>query len=254
MPLRFITIRCHVNYQYFSEYFWNIFAVYPWLYTIDYFDTLDLVCHTFSNSSQFYVFGDFNSRIGTPAPSPINYQPNPDLVVNSHGKRLLDIILKHDLTVINGFQCPQLTCDTAFTYFKAEKRSQIDLALCNESKYLRSFQVEEICPASDHCPVSFSFDVNIQPSLSFVRECSRFSFSYDHLDIGKRLPAPVNIRRINPAILIPELEKLSAHLDQNCNNRDVNRFSNELAIGIYNACRSSQTKEKTVLPVPNSKT
>ena len=220
-------------------------------YSSDYFDALDLVCHTFSNSSQFYVFGDFNCRIGTPASSTTIYQPNPDLVVNSHGKSLLDIIHKHDLTVINGFQCPQLTCDSSFTYFKADKRSQIDLVLCNETKFLQSFQIKDICPVSDHCPVSFSFDINIQPSLSFVRECSRSSLNYDHLDINKRLPASVNIRRINPVMLISELEKLAAHLDQNCDHRDVNRFSNELSIGMYNACRSSQTKEKTPLPVPN---
>ena len=220
-------------------------------YSHDYFDALDLVCHTFSNNTQFYAFGDLNSRIATPTSSSVMYQPNPDLVVNSHGRNLLDIIGKYNLTLINGLKCRQLTCDTAFTYFKGEKRSQIDLALCNETKHLRAFQVEKICPASDHCPISFSFDVEIQPSLSMVRECSRFSLSHDHLDINKRLPTPVNIRRINPITLIPELEKLSAHLNQNCDLRDVNQFSNELSAGIYNACRSSQTKEKAVLPVPN---
>ena len=67
-------------------------------YSSDYFDALDLVCHTFSNSSQFYVFGDFNSRIGTPASSRTIYQPNPDLAVNSHGNSLLDIIHRQTLS------------------------------------------------------------------------------------------------------------------------------------------------------------
>ena len=73
-------------------------------YSSDCFNALDLVCHTFLNSTQFYVLGDFNSRIGTPVSS--QYQPNPDIVVNSHGKSLLDIIQKHNLKLINGYMCP----------------------------------------------------------------------------------------------------------------------------------------------------
>ena len=217
-------------------------------YSYDYFDALDSMCHAFSNK-ELYLLGDFNSRIGTPV-SQLQYQPNPDSETNSHGKSLLSIINKYHLTVVNGCINNQITCDTKFTYYKENKRSQIDLVLCTDINHVNSFKVEPICSVSDHCPVTLAIDINIRPSLSTIRECCRYSLSYDHVDINKRLPTPINTKRINVTVLTTELEKLALHLQQT-NLRQVDVFSNDLAAGIYDACRTSQTKIKPDLPTPN---
>ena len=218
-------------------------------YSHDYFDTLDLMCHTFSNR-ELYVLGDFNSRIGTPVSPSIQYQSNPDPEINTHGKSLLSIINKHNLTVINGCISNRTICDTAYTYYKENRRSQIDLALCTEIDHVQSFKIESNCSASDHCPVTLSLNVNIRPLLSTIRECCRYSLSYDHIDINKQLPSPINTRRIDAAALTNALEKLAIDLQQ-INIKDVDTFSDKLAAGIYNACRTSQTKDKLRLPEPN---
>ena len=219
-------------------------------YSNDYFDTLDLICETFAHKKQFYLVGDFNSRIGTPMSSSMQYQPNPDTGTNNHGKHLLDIIQKHNLHVINGSTCDHLTCDSAFTYFKANKKSQIDLALCNTVGNIQSFTITEKNPSSDHCPVALSIEINIRPSMFLIRECARSSLNYDHNDITKRLPSPINIKRINAPKLIAEFEKLATHLNENYNPNDVDTFANEL--GLYNACKTSQTERKKVIPAPNT--
>ena len=218
-------------------------------YSSDYFDALDLMCHTFSNR-ELYVLGDFNSRIGTPTSPSLDYQPNPDIEINNHGKSLLDIINKHNLTVVNGCISEHTICNTAFTYHLENRRSQIDLALCTKIDYIQSFKVEPICPTSDHCPVTLSINVNIRPPLSMIRECCRYSLSHDHLDINKQLPPPINAKRIDVTLLTAALDALVLDLQQ-LNINDVDTFSNKLAAGIYNACRTSQTKDKLQLPVPN---
>ena len=220
-------------------------------YSKDYFDALDLICDTFTNNTQFYAFGDFNCRIGTPVSPIVDYQPNPDTEINSHGRNLLDIIDRHNLTIVNGCIRDNLICDSAFTYFKANNRSQIDLTVCNNINKLRSFQIVEKCFISDHCPVTFSVGVNVRPPMSIVRECSRYSLSYDHLDINKRLPTPINVKRINATKLVIELEKLSVSLNQLSDFRNVDSFANHLSVGIYNACKASQKKEKVLIPAPN---
>ena len=220
-------------------------------YSKDYFDAFDLICDKFVGSTQFYAFGDFNSRIGSITSQNFEYIQNPDTEVNGHGKIFLDIINKYNLTIVNGCINDNFTCDSAFTYYKANKRSQIDFTVCNTMDYLRKFQIIEKSTVSDHCPVVFSFDVNIRPSLSIVRECCRYSLSDDHLDINKRLPTPINMKQVDATKLVIELEKLTAGLNRQFNSLNVHDFADQISAGIYDACKTSQSKEKISLPTPN---
>ena len=216
----------------------------------DTFDALDLICHTFSSKSKFYIIGDFNARIGTPA-SRFEYLPNPDSVINSHRRSLMDIINKHDLMIINGCLYDRHTYESAFTFFRSTKKSQIDLAACNDINAVNKLTILQKSPVSDHCPIILSINAAVQPSLSIIRECSRGSFNYDHADINKRLPQKINVKNIDPNKLINELQKLADNITTR-DQTDIESLSNHLTQEIYNACKSSVNKKQPLIEPPNT--
>ena len=122
------------------------------------------------------------------------------------------------------------------------------MAICNKTNNLRAFKILKTSTISDHCPVLLSIDVAIQPSLALLRECNRYSFNYEHLDVSKRLTSPINVRRINASRLMEELETLCNDLSDS-NITDIEQFADQMSTGIYNACKSSQTKRNKLLTV-----
>ncbi len=154
------------------------------------------------------------------------------------------------MNIINGYTSNDIHCDSDFTFYRGNLRSQIDLAFSNNISTLKSFKIGKKYFISDHVPVTFSVDVTIRPSLSMIRESSRYAFNDDHLDINKRLRTPINTKRLDPIKLVAELEEYAANVN-NMDLNDIGTVADQLSAGIYDACKNSLTNNKQALPTPN---
>ena len=220
-------------------------------FSIDCFDTLNLICEQFVNNSSFFIIGDLNARTGTlPRKNNINYTPNPDITCNSHGQHVREILQNHRLTVVNGCITDHLVGDSDFTFFKGDSKSQIDLVICNNTQSVQSFNILDKLIFSDHCPISLTLGININPPLSIVRECNRHVFNHDYLDVNKRLTRPINTSRLDPVLLIRNLE-IMCHEISPTPSTDTEKLATDLACGIYKACKNSITKNRQILVEAN---
>ena len=221
-------------------------------YTKDYFNSLELVIDTFINS-KLLIFGDLNSRVGTPPPyAGIIYTENPDSVINQHGRSLLSIMQKYSLHLVNGYSSIDgEQYDSNFTYFKGTKRSQNDICISNDVNNVKSFQISDKSIFSDHCSVNFSLYIEIRPPLSIVKECTKHTLSYDHLDVNNKFRTPINTKKLNIPKLMEKLNTLSIEINELGELHDTNDLSSRLTNGIYDACkRSLHTCKSSILP-PN---
>ena len=132
-----------------------------------------------------------------------------------------------------------------------QKRSQIDVAICNNINNVRDFDILEKSSISDHCPLVLSVDIDIRPSLTILRDCSRNFMSFDHIDINKHLPRTINMKNIDSNRLIAELENLAHNLTTSHDITDLDSFSNYMTQGIYDACKLSLNKDKPLVTPPN---
>ena len=224
-------------------------------FTDDYFNNLELVLNHFKNR-QIIIIGDMNSRIATPD-GPFKYKPNPDTVINSNGRNLLNILNNHaELFVINGIIHNNLTYDSDFTYFRGKLCSQNDLCLTTSITSLQQFRILLKMLQSDHCPCLLTINTKFQPPLRLLDECARGFFSYDHYDINKRLRRPIKIENINNTNLQNDLERLATEINSEMNNPpdtpNINELCYKITDGIYNACkRNSKTTHIDTDTIPN---
>ena len=156
--------------------------------------------------------GDLNSRFGTPPPllPNVSYKPNPDVICNTNGKRLLEILSQiNSFHILNGLQCFPLKADSDFTFYRGKSRSQNDVVLSNCIEYIKSFNILEKRIYSDHKPCSVEIRKNSKTSLDIVKRCSENTFSYNHYDINRRLVPPIKFSRVDVTGAIKDLEKLA---------------------------------------------
>ena len=217
-------------------------------YDVICFNNLDLLYNTFKGSNLLIV-GDLNSRVGTPSfkNQTLTYNTNPDTIVNSHGKKLLKWLDERpDVIILNGLKIAGKTFDSNFTYYRGKLRSQNDIALSNRVKIMNSFKILPKTVYSDHCPVTLSCNVSINPSLDILYKCSKGCFNDDHYDVNKRLRRPMKLSRMNISKAVDYLEnyarELKAEMFHDTNN---NTMSTKIADCLYDACRRSYEKCKT---------
>ena len=183
-------------------------------------------------------------------PPNVEYAPNPDTVVNQHGRTLINIMKNYSLMTVNGYKNENVNCDSKFTYYKGSNRSQNDLCICNNIQDVIEFKILDKVIYSDHCPVSLSIDVENKPSLSLISECAKDNFKYNHLDINRQLRKGINPQNIDASKLMDNLSILAEEIDQfQCN--DINRIANHITDGIYKACKDSVRKLELTNLIPN---
>ena len=123
------------------------------------------------------IIGDLNSRIGTPAHSKVNHSLNPDININSNGRKILQLISKNqELVVPNGLLHEKKKFDSNFTYFRGNLKSQNDLALSNNIDTINTFEILPKMIYSDHCPISISYTIPLRISMDIVHDCSKGCF------------------------------------------------------------------------------
>ena len=127
-------------------------------------DFATLVCEIkFWISGGFVPFigGDFNARVGdlnvfSSRSIKWRYEPNVDKYLNQHGKELIDICELLKMLPINHSKYYDTIFAGNFTYFKAEKKSQIDFLITNDNgrRLLTHFEIPSTgWHISDHLPL-----------------------------------------------------------------------------------------------------
>lgn len=214
-------------------------------FCLEYFQNLNLILENFPCNNLF-IIGDLNSRIGTPISSQndISYISNPDEIINSHGRELLNIIQLRNLFVINGLHNEKLQCDSNFTYFRNNLRSQNDLCISSDIDMVTNFSILPLTSYSDHCPIVLSVNILINTPISFINNCAKHLFSYSHLDINYRLLKPINLSKIDTFKLMNQFELLANDIDENTCNVDL--LADKISHGIYNACVISKEENSEI--------
>ena len=218
-----------------------------------YFSNLELIIRRF-NSYHLIVTGDMNARVGTPRCGDLifKYTKNLDVIVNSNGTKILDLINRwKDMIILNGLVYNDKVLDSQFTCYRGKLRSQNDLMLSNKLEEIKEFQIMEKYIYSDHCPIALTCTIEITPSLELVYKCSKDIFNYDHLDVNRRILPPLKLHRIDIKKAISSLEVSADKIKEEIGNDmyDNSTLSNLISNTIYNSCRSNyKTKEGQVLP------
>ena len=118
--------------------------------------------------------GDLNSRMGDLRnKNSCVYNENPDSELNSNGRTLKQICNKYDIHTLNNLSVTGKRFDGDFTYYKDNRRSQVDLCLSNVYALdsVKAFQIHKLpFNFSDHAPISAEliFDINSSIPTNYI--------------------------------------------------------------------------------------
>ena len=190
------------------------------------------------------IVGDLNSRVGSMERiySGIDYQQNPDEIINRNGKTLRDTCVTHpNYVLLNGYVYGNKNFDSKYTFYRAAQRSQVDVALSNDMQHVNSFLIMDKLIYSDHCPITISCSVPTIPSLNITRDCADGLFSYHHYDVNRIIRNPVPINRLNIPNVVAALNNLAEDLDYVIQQDDINvdELTASITNGIYTACMNN---------------
>ena len=87
--------------------------------------------------------------------------------------------------IVNGLQCGSINCDSDFTFFRGNSRSQNDVCLINQIDVIHSFSILDINTYSDHKPLRIIISSKPVIPLDINNACAKYAFSYDHHDINR---------------------------------------------------------------------
>ena len=86
-----------------------------------------------------YLFGDLNARCATPNYNQYKYIPNPDQVINSYGRKIINLCKNSRMILINGLLYRNRRMDSDFTFFRGSLKSQNDWCATNNTQSIQSF-------------------------------------------------------------------------------------------------------------------
>ena len=149
------------------------------------FEKLEVEIEDFIKKGYVMLLGDFNARTGQESDSVCRDGQNFILndcsnmsfktscrntfnpIVNSHGKRLLDLCKSFDLRILNG----RITGDSLgrFTYSTQNGDSTVDYIITDQCLFnsVKYFTVNKQLFLSDHCPISVWIESSI-PQISEI--------------------------------------------------------------------------------------
>ena len=218
----------------------------------DYMDNLKHFLMNFKDTPTF-VFGDMNARFGQPPifDDEVTYTHNPDDNINTNGHAL--ITMKKDVESfhgLNGLKYRALECETAYTYFRGDLRSQNDICLMNDITLVKSFSILNKNTSSDHKPLAIELSCKPNTSLGLVAQCARHTFNDDHNDINKKVTKPVKLRNLDAVNTITELKVLAEEIEQMMASKQLNpnELCDVITNGIYKTCKANRKKNENETP------
>ena len=166
-----IIITLKHNHRIFGSYIPPADSIY---YLEEYFYNIINFILSINSASSFIGGGDLNSRLGNSikSPSKYKYRENPDTVMNSHGRFLVDLCKSCKCFVLNNLTCDNRIFDGKFTFCKGGRKSQNDICISNSSglENIKSFNIHDLSfNFSDHsaisCDVELKFSVNVESNI-----------------------------------------------------------------------------------------
>ena len=226
-------------------------------YTDIYFENLRLLIHTYVDNKDLYILGDLNSRVGNVFPSQgFAYRINPDGHCNQNGRYLLNILKEFkDMNIVNGIIYKNRSMDSKLTLVRKSGASQVDMAISNNINSIYSFKISDKIPQSDHCPFTIEIKLDFEPSITTIDECACGFKEYGHLDIDKRIRNPIKISKLNLVTLDNDLIALGERISNKYRSKhpseeNINSFTNDVTIGIYNCCIDNYIENQHDLRIP----
>ena len=149
------------------------------------------ICVWTSQGYTPYIGGDFNSRLGNINDISMKslgwrYEENVDTFKGQNCSKFSDMCVLSQILPLNHCRYYQKCFEGHWTYFKGNKKSQIDFILTDKNgrKYITSFEIVKVgWHISDHLPIDMKIkiaqDINIMEVL--IRAKSLMDeFSYSH--------------------------------------------------------------------------
>ena len=139
------------------------------------------------------IMGDVNCRLGDLNENfnHHSFTSNPDVVVNSNGKRFIDVCKTHNLHPINHIATREKVFNGNFTFNRNNEKSQVDWVVVNSNclPCIQHFSVELDCPQiSDHKLLSLDYKLDISVPMSSTYESI--------LDITRKTNDKISIQRM----------------------------------------------------------
>ena len=132
------------------------------------------------------IAGDLNARMGSLNTATFKalgwrYEDNKDAVINQHGRILRTICELLKISPINHSKFYNKVFDGGFTYFKAGRKSQIDLLLTNNDgrRLVESFNIKQTgWHLSDHLPLDISISIDACIGSNMIMKRSKELLPY----------------------------------------------------------------------------
>ena len=189
-------------------------------------------------NKKIYLIGDLNSRCGNQAfsSSEYTYKNNPDSVINTYGRKLIEVCLHNKLTIINGLIHENKSFDMDYTYFRGTVKSQNDWCITNSIDTVDSFSILPKLTVSDHTPCAVVVQTNRSISMDFLKACSDGVFNYCYYDRSNILKPKVCFDRIqNIETIVNGFNDIAKNIRKNLQDgKHVDIISTEISNELYN--------------------
>ena len=216
--------------------------------TPEIFPIIEFIIECFKDY-KMYLIGDLNSRCGTPSINGCIYARNPDVKINSYGKKIIQLCNDKKFLVVNGLRDGSIAFDTNFTFFRGNVKSQNDWCT-NSIKEVDSFKILAKLSVSDHCPLSLKISCPKSLNLDFILEVCSGLFSYSYYDRTKMLKPKITLENMNTCNLIQRFNNLADFISQSLqgDNIDINSLSAAINDKLYEACNNVKIRIGKTIP------
>ena len=130
-----------------------------------------------------FIVGDHNARFGKLEFANRTHNNNVDIVKNTQGTLLAAVYNKCNFYPLNHFCSDDSEFIGNFTFFRGEKKSQVDFLFTNDHTDVSQFSLDEVgLQLSDHVMITFTVSMKLElPSNALLR------WSRDTNTVGKQV-------------------------------------------------------------------
>ncbi len=193
------------------------------------------------------ICGDLNSRIGVV--DSLNgevYQPNPDVAMNQHGRRLLNICESNNLVPLNMLIKNQKKFRGGFTFHRGNLKSQNDWIICSKNiiNCASEFDfIDNMFDLSDHIPIFATMKLEVDTELDFL--CDNIQCMLDEKNNHSRYKK-FRMENIDENVFINTMKAYICDIEK-IDYKDGNTLATDIDQSLRKA--ASIASKKRIIPV-----